>query len=62
MAVHSCRSLEECTDLDTTELYYALQERFRLQPVPDLADRGHPEANFTHLLKGHDAGLYSYLR
>ncbi|KAJ2975479.1 hypothetical protein NQ176_g5497 [Zarea fungicola] len=60
LAVHSCSSEEECKELELAKLYYTLQQKFYMQPIPNPDDWGHPEANFRHLLKGHDAGLYSY--
>ncbi|KAJ3493633.1 hypothetical protein NLG97_g4612 [Lecanicillium saksenae] len=61
MALHSCNSLQECINIDPAKLFYELQGKLRLLPIVDRADWGHPEANFTHLMKGYDAGLYSYL-
>src|ERR1700722_11305226 len=62
MAVHNAASHEECVNLNPTELYNNLMETLQLLPNRNPRDRGHPHADFGHLLSGFDAGYYSYLR
>lgn len=62
MAVHNSKSHEECLNLDPAAIFNNFMEKLRLLPCPDLEARGHPEANFHHLVSGMDAGYYSYLR
>lgn len=62
MTVHNPKSHEECLNLDPAATFNNLMERLRLLPCPDPEARGHPEANFHHLVSGMDAGYYSYLR
>jgi metallopeptidase MepB len=60
MAVHDPQSTEACSALDPTTLYLDFYERLTFLSNPD-SDKGHPHADFTHLLAGYDAGYYSYL-
>lgn len=62
MAVHNPESHEECLNLDPAAKFNNFMEELRLLPCPDPEARGHPEANFHHLVSGMDAGYYSYLR
>lgn len=62
MTVHNPKSHEECLDLDPAAVFNNFMEKLRLLPCPDADARGHPEANFHHLVSGIDAGYYSYLR
>lgn len=60
MAVHDPQSPEACAALDPTTSYLDFHERLTYLSTPT-TDRGHPHADFTHLLAGYDAGYYSYL-
>ncbi|KAI5245791.1 hypothetical protein E4T43_02926 [Aureobasidium subglaciale] len=60
MAVHDPSSQEACAALDPTTLYTSWHERLTFLSTPP-SERGHPHADFTHLLSGYDAGYYSYL-
>jgi metallopeptidase MepB len=60
MVVHDPQSPEACSALDPTSLYLDLQERLTYLSVAT-SGRGHPHADFTHILAGYDAGYYSYL-
>lgn len=60
MAVHDPQSPEACFALDPTTLYLDFHERLTFLSNPD-SDKGHPHADFTHLLAEYDAGYYSYL-
>ncbi|KAI5273138.1 zincin [Aureobasidium subglaciale] len=60
MAVHNPSSQEACAALDPTTLYTSLHEQLNFLSTPP-GERGHPHADFTHLLSGYDAGYYSYL-
>ncbi|KAI5253395.1 zincin [Aureobasidium subglaciale] len=60
MAVHDPPSQAACAALDPTTLYTSLHEQLTFESTSP-GERGHPHADFTHLLSGYDAGCYSYL-
>lgn len=61
MAVHNVSTHEKCLNLDPGAVFNDFMERLRLLPNPNRGDRGHPQADFHHLVSGMDAGYYSYL-
>ncbi|OAA79260.1 Peptidase M3A/M3B [Akanthomyces lecanii RCEF 1005] len=61
MAVHGCRSLDECLKLDPATLYYDLMEKNCFLSRPDPFNIGHPEVGFVELMNGSDAGLHTEL-
>ncbi|KEQ99245.1 hypothetical protein AUEXF2481DRAFT_26461 [Aureobasidium subglaciale EXF-2481] len=60
MAVHDPPSQAACAVLDPTTLYTSLHEQLTFESTSP-GERGHPHADFTHLLSGYDAGCCSYL-
>lgn len=62
MAVHNPKSPEDCLNLDPAAIFNNFMEKLQLLPCPDPEARGHPQANFHHLVSGMDAGYYSFLR
>lgn len=61
MAVHDLPSPEEGSRMDPGRVFNEFMERLRLLPNPNQEDKGHPQADFQHLVSGMDAGYYSYL-
>ena len=61
MAVYSPPTHNDCLNMDPGLIFNNLMERLRLLPNPDPRDRGHPQADFHHVVSGMDAGYYSYL-
>lgn len=61
MAVHSPVTHEQLLEMDLAAIFNNLMETLRFLPNPCLADKGHPEADFHHLVSGMDAAYYSYL-
>jgi metallopeptidase MepB len=61
MAVHSPVTFQQLSDMDPAAIFNSFMETLRLLPNPCLEDKGHPEADFHHLVSGLDAGYYSYL-
>lgn len=61
MAVHNVSTHEKYLKLDPGLIFNNFMERLRLLPNPNQRDRGHPQADFHHLVSGIDARYYSYL-
>nr|XP_036577790.1 metallopeptidase [Colletotrichum truncatum]KAF6784849.1 metallopeptidase [Colletotrichum truncatum] len=61
MAVHHHPDHQSCEEIDPTSVYNDLMEDLMALPHPNPVDRGHPHADFSHVVSGYDAGYYSYL-